>query len=186
MTTATRDAKPRGLGLLLLAAFVALATLLGGAGTASATTVTTAGNRVGASTPLVVNVVGASGGIAAGQRLGQALLQPDSVVATGVAAKVVPNEGIYVVRNAADEVYVGQSGNITSRLGQHVSTGKFTQAEVDAAQRFEVLGGRTAREVTEQLKLDSFGGRDAPGILNKVNPIGDRRLSLMPEGYVRP
>jgi len=91
-----------------------------------------------------------------------------------------------VVRNAAGEVYVGQSGNITSRLGQHVSTGKFTQAEVGVAQRFEVLGGRTAREVTEQLKLDSFGGRDAPGILNKVNPIGDRRLSLMPEGYLRP
>lgn len=45
-----------------------------------------------------------------------------------VAAKAVPNEGIYVIRNAADEVYVGQSGNITSRLGQHVSTGKGTAA----------------------------------------------------------
>ncbi len=109
-----------------------------------------------------------------------------SVRGGGVAAKAVPNEGIFVIRNAADKVYVGQSGNITSRLGQHVSTGKFTQAEVDAAERFEVLGGKTAREIQEQLKLDSFGGRDASGVLNKVNPIGDRRLSLMPPGYVRP
>ncbi len=93
---------------------------------------------------------------------------------------------IPVVRNAADEVYVGQSGNITSRLGQHVSTGKFTQAEVDAAQRFEVLGGKTSREIAEQLKLDSLGGRDAPGVLNKVNPIGDRRLNRLPPDYVRP
>ncbi|MFZ2504551.1 MAG: polymorphic toxin-type HINT domain-containing protein, partial [Nocardioides sp.] len=106
--------------------------------------------------------------------------------AVAAAAQSVANEGIYVVRNAAGVVYVGQSGNITTRLSQHVSTRKFTQAEVDAAERFEVLGGKDAREVTEQLKLDSFGGRDAPGILNKVNPIGDRRLSLMPEGYVRP
>jgi hypothetical protein len=103
-----------------------------------------------------------------------------------VATKAVPNEGIYVVRNAADEVYVGQSGNITSRLGQHVSTGKFTQAKVDAAQRFEVLGGKTSREIAEQLNLDSFGGRDAPGVLNKVNPIGDRRLNLLPPDCVRP
>lgn len=47
-------------------------------------------------------------------------------------------------------------------------------------------GGKTQREIAEQLKLDSFGGRDADGVVNLVNPIGDRRLSLMPEGYVRP
>lgn len=121
---------------------------------------------------------------------GSQVREPDQDLSSsrrpGVAAKAVPNEGISVIRNAADKVYVGQSGNITSRLGQHVSTGKFTQAEVDAAERFEVLGGKTAREIQEQLKLDSFGGRDASGVLNKVNPIGDRRLSLMPPGYVRP
>lgn len=108
------------------------------------------------------------------------------VPASQVAGKAVPNEGIYVIRNAAGEVYVGQSGNITSRLGQHVSTGKFTQAEVDAAEHIEVLGGKTAREIQEQLKLDSFGGKKASNVLNEVNPIGDRRLSLMPPGYVRP
>ncbi len=57
---------------------------------------------------------------------------------------------------------------------------------MDAAERTEVLGGKTAREVAEQLRLDDFGGRDASGVINRVNPIGDKRLHLMPPGYVRP
>jgi uncharacterized protein YgbK (DUF1537 family) len=89
-----------------------------------------------------------------------------------------------VVRTEAGN-YVGQSGNITQRLAQHVNAGKFTQAEVDAAERFAVSGGRTAREIAEQLKIDSpeFGGID--NLLNKVNPIGARRLDLFPDGYTR-
>ena len=67
-----------------------------------------------------------------------------------------------------------------------MTTKKFTQAEVDAAERYEVLGGKLQREIAEQLKLDSFGGRDADDVLNVVNPIGDRRLIEMPEGYMRP
>lgn len=86
------------------------------------------------------------------------------------------NEGIYVVRTD-DGAYVGQSGDIPTRLAQHVYRRKFTQAEVDAAERSAVSGGKTAREVAEQLKLDELGGRDAPGILNLVNPIGDGRLA---------
>ena len=176
----------RGWWRLALAAIAAALAVLLGAGTASATTAPVLETRVGASTPATAYTVGVHESVSAGQRWGNAPPQAETVVGRGVAAKAVPNEGIYVIRNAADEVYVGQSGNITSRLGQHVSTGKFTQAEVDAAERFEVLGGKTAREIQEQLKLDSFGGRDASGVLNKVNPIGDRRLSLMPPGYVRP
>lgn len=37
---------------------------------------------------------------------------------------------------------------------------KFTQAEVDAAERYAVSGGKTAREIAEQLKIDSLGGVD--------------------------
>ena len=107
----------------------------------------------------------------------------DWVAAKG--ASEVANEGIYVVRSSKG-VYVGQSGNISGRLGRHVADDKFTQAEIDAAERILVRGGKTQREIAEQLKLDSFGGRDADGVVNLVNPIGDRRLSLMPEGYVRP
>lgn len=185
MTQVSRPTKTGWWRLLLAAIAAALVGLLS-AGTASAATLPEVETRVGASTPVTAYTVGVHECITAGQRWGHAPPQGETMAGCGVAAKAVPNEGIYVIRNAADEVYVGQSGNITSRLGQHVSTGKFTQAEVDAAERFEVLGGKTAREIQEQLKLDSFGGRDASGVLNKVNPIGDRRLSLMPPGYVRP
>jgi len=94
------------------------------------------------------------------------------------------NEGIYVVTRSDGAVYVGQSSNIDARLAQHVRADKFTQAEVDQAERFGVSGGKTDREIAEQLKIDEFGGKKA--VLNVVNPIGDARINLMPKGYVRP
>jgi len=168
---------------VVLAAVLAVGAPPLGAGSASAVTASAAETRVGASTSAVIDTVGSPAGISAGQRLGSTVLQPQIVVATAVAAETA-NEGIYVVRSEAGN-YVGQSGNITQRLAQHVSTGKFTQAEVDAAERFAVSGGKTAREIAEQLKIDSpeFGGID--NLLNKVNPIGVRRLDLMPDGYTR-
>jgi hypothetical protein len=98
------------------------------------------------------------------------------------ATEGAANEGIYVI-DGAEGTYVGQSGNIASRLAQHVGSGRFTQAEVDAAQRIEVLGGKTAREIAEQQKIDELGGID--NLLNQRNPIGPRRFGLMPEGYSR-
>ena len=56
--------------------------------------------------------------------------------------------GIYVVSTPGGQ-YVGQSGNISNRLGQHVAKGKFTQEEVDSAQRFAVPGTKLDREVAE-------------------------------------
>jgi hypothetical protein len=101
----------------------------------------------------------------------------------GDAAEAVPNEGIYFVRTPAGD-YVGQSGNITQRLARHIYSGKFTQAEVDAAERIAVSGGKTAREIAEQLKIDEMGGID--NLLNVRNPIGPARFSLMPDQpYVR-
>jgi RHS repeat-associated protein len=92
-------------------------------------------------------------------------------------------EGIYVVR-AARGIYVGQSGSISARLAQHVSAGKFTQAEVDAAERVFVSGGRTSREIAEQLRIDELGG--IRGLINRRNPVGPARFDLMPPGYTRP
>lgn len=96
--------------------------------------------------------------------------------------------GIYVIRKSNGSVYVGQSGDISARLAQHVKSGRYTQAEVNAAERFSVGGGKTAREMAEQMKLNSpqIGGRDAPGVLNKVNPIGKNRRSLFPNWYRYP
>lgn len=53
-------------------------------------------------------------------------------------------QGIYVIRKSNGSVYVGQSGNISTRLAQHVKSGKYTQAEVNAAESFSVGGGKTA------------------------------------------
>ncbi len=80
--------------------------------------------------------------------------------------------------NSGDGVYVGQSSNITRRLGQHVGSGKFTADEVANAARQGVTGGRTAREIAEQTMIDRMGGID--NLLNLVNPIGPRRFGLMP------
>jgi hypothetical protein len=98
-------------------------------------------------------------------------------VATNTPAGAVVEEGTYVVKTAQGE-YVGQSGAISRRLQQHVASGKFTQADVDAAERAMVTGGKLQREIAEQLLIDSKGGID--GLLNKVNPIGPKRVSVMP------
>jgi hypothetical protein len=37
---------------------------------------------------------------------------------------------------------------------------------------YEVLGGKTSREVAEQSVIDSYGGIDS--LVNQVNPIGGR------------
>jgi hypothetical protein len=94
-------------------------------------------------------------------------------------------EGIYVIQGAGG-TYVGQSG-ITQRFSQHLiqNGGRFTQKELDAAERIPVSGGKTAREIAEQQKIDEFpNGID--DLLNKRNPIGPRRFHVMPAGYSRP
>ncbi|MEO8695675.1 MAG: RHS repeat-associated core domain-containing protein [Acidimicrobiales bacterium] len=107
-----------------------------------------------------------------------------STTTSGIGRVTAPVEsGNYVVSTPLGE-YVGQSGNISVRLQQHVASGKFTQAEVDAAQRFAVPGTKLDREIAEQLLVDSKGGVD--NLLNVVNPIGPARLDLMPnQPYVR-
>ncbi|MGN8048138.1 RHS repeat-associated core domain-containing protein [Curtobacterium sp. 22159] len=108
---------------------------------------------------------------------------PDEAdVVPGVVVPATPTEGIYVIRTARG-TYVGQSGNIDRRLAEHVVSGKFSLDEVSSAERFEVTGGKTAREVAEQRKIDELGG--VGNLLNKVNPIGQRRIALMGPGYTR-
>ena len=47
-----------------------------------------------------------------------------------------------------------------------------------------MTGGRTAREIAEQQKIDDLGGIDV--LLNIRNPIGLQRFDLMPPPYARP
>jgi RHS repeat-associated protein len=108
----------------------------------------------------------------------------DAVVANAVerlaadGGETVIKEGIYEFTAKSGKTYVGQSNNITRRIGQHVRAGKVTQAAADAAKRTEVLGGKTAREVAEQMRINKLGGIGK--LENKVNPIGPARSSLLP------
>jgi hypothetical protein len=110
-------------------------------------------------------------------------------VAGGAVASTA-NEGIYDVATLTGERYVGQSGNITQRLAQHVSDGKITAAEASKAIRTYVPGGKTAREIAEQLAIDKYGGpkstNSASVLANKVNPVGLARQYIMPPRYSRP
>ena len=65
----------------------------------------------------------------------------------------------------------------TVRLLKHVATGKITKSAALAARRIAVPGGKTAREIAEQLKVDELGGIRV--LANEVNPIGAARRSLM-------
>ena len=76
----------------LLAALVGLALLL--AAIVAGAVPAAAQNRVGASTPVMINTVGAATDISSRQRLGKTVLQPSFVVATGVAAEGAATSGL--------------------------------------------------------------------------------------------
>jgi|GEM_PF-882869 len=99
----------------------------------------------------------------------------------GGAGAASINEGVYIIRTELG-TYVGQSGNIALRFASHL--GRFSAEELANAERIAVAGGKTAREIVEQLTIDAEGG--VANLLNKVNPIGTARVPLlMPPGYVR-
>jgi hypothetical protein len=63
-----------------------------------------------------------------------------------------------------------------------VASGKITQEAADAAMRTEVQGGKTAREIAEQRRINEITngvGASSPDIANKVNPIGPKRQHLL-------
>jgi hypothetical protein len=86
-----------------------------------------------------------------------------------VARRTASGRGHLLIRGA-DETYVGQSGTIARWLARRVESGRFTQAEIEAAEQIGVSGGRIQREIAEQLKIDELGGIRVLG--NVRNPIG--------------
>ena len=91
----------------------------------------------------------------------------------GSAAK----EGIYWFESTSGKVYVGQSSNIPSRLAAHMRSGKLSSSGLDAVQTLEVRGGKLAREIAEQHKINELGGIRV--LENVRNPIGPRREHLL-------
>ena len=113
-----------------------------------------------------------SGAIGAARGLG-ALAQ------LGVAAESeAANEGIYEFASSSSKTYVGQSGDIATRLDQHLTSGKLLPEDLGTVQTTEVLGGKTAREVAEQLRINQLGG--VQNLENIRNPIGPARQYLLP------
>lgn len=100
---------------------------------------------------------------------------------TGRAAAAptkVATEGIYEFTAASGKTYVGQSGDIAARIDQHLASGKLLQKDLSTLRTTEVLGGKTAREVAEQLRINQLGGIE--NLENIRNPIGPARQYLLP------
>ena len=93
------------------------------------------------------------------------------------AGALAVKEGIYEFTAASGYTYVGQSGNIAARLEQHLASGKLLASDLSTVQMTEVLGGKTQREIAEQLRINSLGG--IQNLENKVNPIGPARQYLL-------
>jgi hypothetical protein len=90
-------------------------------------------------------------------------------------------EGIYEFTATSGRTYVGQSGRITERVAEHVQSGKLGAKEAGKVVRTEVRGGKTAREIAEQRRIDELGGVKSGNLENKKNPIGEARKHLMGE-----
>jgi hypothetical protein len=84
-------------------------------------------------------------------------------------------EGIYEFEAASGRTYVGQSGDIAARLEQHLASGKLLPGT--SVSSVEVLGGKTAREIAEQLRINELGG--IKNLDNVRNAIGTARQYLL-------
>jgi RHS repeat-associated protein len=118
---------------------------------------------------------------AAGKALG-AVRVPTQPLRLGGKVAARATEGIYEFKAASGLTYVGQSSDIPRRLKQHEASGKLLPGT--SVKTTEVLGGKTAREIAEQLRIKKLGGirksSGARNLENKVNPIGPKRQHLLP------
>jgi len=106
-----------------------------------------------------------------------AKIAEDAIVYGDEAAKggTQAVEGIYEFTAASGKTYVGQSGNIAACLEQHIASGKLLPGT--SVRTTEVLGGKTAREIAEQLRINSLGC--IKYLENIRNPIGPARQYLL-------
>ena len=103
----------------------------------------------------------------------------------GVAEKGLPKAGRYEFpdKAAGNRPYVGQSGNIPKRLAKHERDGRYAPG---TATTTEVAGGRTAREISEHLRIREITGgvpaRQSNAVSNQIDPVGPARQYLLPGG----
>jgi RHS repeat-associated protein len=109
---------------------------------------------------------------------GSARLIPGRETSVPVTPRGNAREGIYEFPDQANAgvPYVGQSGNIPSRLRTHERDGRM---EPGTQTTTEVSGGRTARERAEHGRIQEITGgvpaRQSSAVTNRRDPIGPRR-----------
>ncbi len=118
----------------------------------------------------------------AGAESATAAAGAEGATAAGETGISVPKEGIYEGADATapGRTYVGQSGDIPSRLAQHEASGKFPAGTKVTAT--EVTGGKAAREVAEHNRIQQRGGvrsKSGSQTSNIRNPIGKKRWHLL-------
>ena len=134
----------------------------------------------GAGRPLAEAAAEAEATTATAQGLRSSISAEGSAAAETSATQ--PKAGIYEFPDqTANQVpYVGQSGNLSSRLSQHAASGRL---QPGTERTTEVLGGKTAREIAEHQRIQQITGgvpaRLSPKVSNKVDPIGPSRQHLL-------
>jgi non-ribosomal peptide synthetase component E (peptide arylation enzyme) len=96
--------------------------------------------------------------------------------ATGQSAPAV-REGIYEFAASSGKTYVGQSANVPARIAQHIKSGKMLAEDIGTLKTTQVGGGRIAREIAEQARIDRLGGIE--NLENVRNVIGPARKHLL-------
>jgi hypothetical protein len=96
---------------------------------------------------------------------------------TTLAEESLATEGIYDFTAASGKTYVGQSGNIPARIQEHLASGLLLPEDLASLRTTEVLGGKTAREIAEQLRINELGG--IQNLENVRNSIGPARQYLL-------
>lgn len=86
-------------------------------------------------------------------------------------------EGIYEFTASSGKTYVGQSSNIPRRIVEHIKSGKLLAKNAKTLKTTQVGGGRIAREIAEQARIDRLGG--VKNLENARNVIGPARSYLL-------
>lgn len=73
---------------------------------------------------------------------------------------------------------MGQTVNFASRIASHLRSGKLLPDQLNTLTTTEINGGRVAREIAEQLRINELGG--LRNLENVRNPIGPARQYLLP------
>ncbi|WP_332712840.1 RHS repeat domain-containing protein [Sphingomonas sp. ZT3P38] len=118
----------------------------------------------------------ASLGVLGGELIGPAIAGAKGAIAVAKSPVV---EGIYEFAAASGKTYIGQASKIPRRIAQHLKSGKMAADELVNVVITEVKGGKTAREIAEQTRINELGGIDK--LENVRNPIGEARKHLMPD-----